>query len=61
MASGYGASESDLKIVQRFFDRCYKRRYIFISVSIYELLQKQDMGIFNRTIASENHPVLSDI
>ena len=42
----YGASESDLKIVQRFLDRCHKRNYISFLIRVHELLQKQDTKIF---------------
>ena len=43
----YGASESDLKVVQRFLDRCHKRNYISFPIRVHELLQKQDTKIFN--------------
>lgn len=55
--SVYGASEPDLKIVQRFLDRCYKRRYTSQSFSIYELLKKHDLRICNRVTALDNHPL----
>ena len=53
----YGTSVSDLSIVQRFLDRCHKRRYISKHYCIFELLQKQDLRIFKRVTSLENHPL----
>ena len=36
----YGASESDLKVVQHFLDRCHKRNYISFPIRVHKLLQK---------------------
>ena len=53
----YGASESDLNVVQRFLDRCYKRNYISFPIRVHELLQKQDTKIFNTVTTSDDHPL----
>jgi hypothetical protein len=53
----YGASESDLKVVQRFLDRCYKRSYMSFPIRVLELLQKQDTKIFNTVTTSDDHPL----
>ena len=44
----YGASESDLNIIQNFLDRCHKRHFISYPVSIKDLLKKQDCKIFKK-------------
>ena len=36
----YGASSSDVNLVQRFLARCYKRRYISECIDINEILEK---------------------
>ena len=43
--SVYGASESDLTVIQNFLDRCHKRRFISFPVFIKNLLNKQDRSI----------------
>ena len=53
----YGASESDLRVVQRFLDGCYKRNYISFPIRVHELLQKQDTKIFNTVTTSNDHPL----
>ena len=35
----YGASEPDLNIIENFFHRCHKRRFISYPVSIKDLLE----------------------
>ena len=37
--SVYGASDSDLTVIQKFLDRCYKRHYISEKIDVRELLQ----------------------
>ena len=39
--SVYGAS--DLTVIQKFLDRCYKRHYISKKIDVRELLQKTDI------------------
>ena len=52
--SVYGASDSDLSLIQTFFGRCFKRK-------INTLLPKQnsDMTIYKKVIADENYPIKS--
>ena len=38
----YGASDSDLNVMQRFLDRCHKRHFTPQTVSIFNLLEQQD-------------------
>ena len=44
--SVYGASVSDLTVIQRFLKRCYKRRYTSVKYNIYELLERSDRRLF---------------
>ena len=47
----YGASDSDLNIIQRFLDRCHKRHFTSQTVSIFNLLEQQDKS----ALAINNH------
>ena len=49
----YGASESDLNVIQLFSDRCHKRHFTSQTVSIFNLLEQQDKSAFKRSI--NNH------
>ena len=49
----YGASDSDLNVIQRFLDRCHKRHFTSQTVSIFNLLEQQDNSAFKRAI--NNH------
>ena len=49
----YGASDSDLNVIQRFLDRCHKRHFTSQTVSIFNLLEQQDISTFKRAI--NNH------
>ena len=49
----YGASDSDLNVIQRFLDRCHKRHFTSQTVSIFNLLEQQDKSAFKRAI--NNH------
>ena len=40
--SVYGASDSDLTVVQAFLDRCFKRHYVSYYINIRELLEVND-------------------
>ena len=53
----YGASDSDLGIIQHFLDRCHKRRFISHPVSINELLDNQDHRLFKKINCIEHHPL----
>ena len=46
----YGASDSDLNVIQRFLDRCHKRHLTSQTVSIFNLLEQQDKSAFKRAI-----------
>ena len=54
--SVYGASESDLTVIQNFLDRCHKRRFISFPVFIKNLLNKQDRNILKKLISTDCHP-----
>ena len=58
--SVYGASESDLMVVQNFLDRCHKRRFISLPLFIKNLLNKQDRNNLKKLISTDSHP-LKDI
>ena len=49
----YGASDSDLNVIQLFLDRYHKRHFTFQTVSIFNLLEQQDISTFKRAI--NNH------
>ena len=49
----YGASDSDLNVIQRFSDRCHKRHFTSQTVSIFNRLEQQDKSAFKRAI--DNH------
>ena len=51
--SVYGASESDLTVIQNFLDRCHKRRFISFPVFIKNLLNKQDQNILKKLISTD--------
>ena len=58
--SVYGASESDLTVIQNFLDRCRKNCFISFPVFIKNLLNKQDQNILKKLISTDCHP-LKDI
>ena len=53
----YGAAEAELTVIQRFFDRCKKRRYISYSIDIHDLLEKQNNNIHTKVMGLEGHPL----
>ena len=53
----YGASESDLHIMQLFLDRCHKHRFVCSPVSIKDLLYRQDCKILKAITSVDNHPL----
>ena len=48
--SVYSSSPAELSTLQRFFDRCFKRKYISESVNIRHLLEIQDRNIFKASV-----------
>ena len=48
--SVYGSSPTELSTLQRFFDRCFKRKYISEPVNIRYLLEIQDRNIFKASV-----------
>ena len=53
--SVYGASESDISVIQGFLDRCHERRFISFPVFIKNLLNKQDRNILKKLISTDCH------
>ena len=51
----YGASESDLNILQLFLDHCHKHRFVSFPVSIKDLLYRQDCKILKAITSVDNH------
>ncbi|XP_068723856.1 uncharacterized protein [Montipora capricornis] len=51
--SVYGASDSDLSVIQNFLDRCMKRKYTSKNVNIRDLLEKVDKTLYKKR---PNHP-----
>ena len=48
--SVYGSSPAELSTLQRFFDRCFMRKYISEPVNIRYLLEIQDRNIFKASV-----------
>ena len=46
--SVYAARESDLSTVQRFLNRCHKRRYCSMFMSVHELVEMSDKQIYQK-------------
>ncbi|XP_022803645.1 uncharacterized protein LOC111340982 [Stylophora pistillata] len=44
----YGASDSDLSIIQNFLDRCLKRKFMSKNVDIRDLLEKADKALYKK-------------
>ena len=55
--SVYGTSDSDLTVVQKFLDRCYKRHYISEKVDVREFLQKTDIKLYNKRVLDKEQPL----
>jgi hypothetical protein len=55
--SVYGASDSDLIVVQAFLDRCFKRHYVSYYINIRELLEVNDKTLYNKCISDIEHPL----
>ena len=55
--SVYGASESDLNMIQPFLDHCHKRRFVSSPVSIKDVLYTQDCKILKAITSVDNHPL----
>ena len=55
--SVYGTSDSDLTVVQKFLDRCYKRHYISEKVDVRELLRKTDIKLYNKRVLNKEQPL----
>ena len=55
--SVYSAVNAELTNVQRFLDRCHKRRYISRVVNIYSVSKNQDRKIFDKVKHQEKHPL----
>ena len=53
----YGASSSDVNLVQRFLARCYKRRYISECIDINEILEKIDRKLFKKIKENATSPL----
>ena len=55
--SVYGSSPTELNTVQRFLTRCFKRKYCFTQLCIYNLLEKSDKIIFQKFRKLPNRPL----
>ena len=53
--SVFGASDSDLTVVQTFLDRCFKRHYVSYYINIRELLEVNDKKLYNKCISDIEH------
>ena len=51
----YGASLSDLNIVQRFLTRCYKRRYTMEKLDIFYILDRYDRRLHAKIVHNSLH------
>ena len=50
----YGAVDSDLKVIQNFLDRCFKRKYTSKRMDIRELLKKENKIFKVRSVDSDS-------
>ena len=55
--SVYAARESDLSTVQRFLNRCHKRRYCSMFMSVHELVEMSDKQIYQKLNSQLGHPM----
>ena len=44
----YGASNSDLSVIQNFLDRCMKRKFMSKNVNTRDLLEKEDRTLYKK-------------
>ena len=44
----YGASDSDLSVIQNFLDRCMKRKFMSKNANIRDLLEKADKTLYKK-------------
>ena len=57
----YGASESDLSIMQPLLYRCHKYLFVTSPVSINDLLDRQGYKILKAITSVDNHPLVSNL
>ena len=50
----YGASDSDLSVIQNFLDRCMKRKFMSKNVNIRDLLEKVDKTLYKKDQMTPN-------
>ena len=50
----YGASDSDLSVIQNFLDRCMKRKFMSKNVNIRDLLEKADKTLYKKDRMTPN-------
>ena len=55
--SVYGASLTEINVLQEFLDRYYKLHFISTQLNIRSLLQKQEKAIFQKAKQDDNHPL----
>ena len=55
--SVYAASLPELRTIQNFLTRCFKRRYMSEPLNINVLLERSDIAIFNRIRNNCKHPL----
>ncbi|XP_068683268.1 uncharacterized protein [Montipora foliosa] len=54
--SVYGASDSDLSVIQNFLDRCMERKYTSKNVNIKDLLEKADRRLHKKRLNDPECP-----
>ena len=50
----YGASDSDLSVIQNFLDRCMKSKFMSKNVNIRDLLEKADKTLYKKDRMTPN-------
>ena len=55
----YDASESDLSMVQRFLNRCHKRRCCSMLMLVHELMEMSVKQIYQKLNNQLGHPMRS--
>ena len=52
----YGASDSDVSVIQKFLDRYMKRKFMSKNVNIRDLLEKADKALYKKRLNDPECP-----
>ena len=57
----YASSIPELTPVQKFLQRCFKRKYIWYQIDIYDVLEKVDRSLFKKISSMPGHPLYPSV